>query len=86
MEAGPGYITRSCLKRTKTKTKRTVGHAALAPLANINLTEVIISRDKMELNLKIMFVESEPMKWGCGLVGRVLAWYAGGPGFDPSTA
>lgn len=26
----------------------------------------------MELNLKIMFVESEPMKWGCGLVGRVV--------------
>lgn len=44
MEAGPGYITRLCLKRTKTKTKRTVGQAALAPLANMNLTEVVTSR------------------------------------------
>lgn len=26
----------------------------------------------MEQNLKIMFVESEPMKWRCGLVGRVV--------------
>ena len=43
LEAGPGYITRPCLKRTKTKTNRTVGQAALAPLANINLTEVMTS-------------------------------------------
>lgn len=44
LEASLGYIARPCLVRTKTKTKRINWQAALAPLANINLTDVITSR------------------------------------------
>lgn len=44
MEASLGYIASPCLKRTKTKAKRTSWAGSFGSLANVNVAEVITNR------------------------------------------